>query len=126
VGLERWHPKIAPWLGRLALAAVFGVLLEGGVVAGWSSDLVLAKASEAAVGGTTIHPQGFVAAKWARTELGAGRHFAADESNARLLAAYGDEFALVGTNPDVRAVIREPKVEGWHVRLLRRYGVQFV
>jgi hypothetical protein len=108
------------------VAVAFGVLLQGGVIAGWSSELVLAKASDAAVGATTIHPEGVIAATWARRELGAGRRFAADGSNARLLAAYADEFAITGTNPDVQRVIREPKLEGWHVRLLRRYRIRYV
>jgi hypothetical protein len=126
IGLERWGPKHVPWLGRLVVALVFAVLLEGGMVAGWSANIMLAQTSEIAAGGTTIRPQGYVVSEWARTILGPGRRFAADESNARLLGAYSHEFAIAGTNPDVQSVIREPKLEGWHVRLLRKYGLRYV
>jgi hypothetical protein len=126
VGLERWRPRFAPSLGRIAVAVAFGVLLEGGVVSGWSSDLVLAKTFQLKAGGATLYPEGVTAAEWAGQTLGPGRLFAADASNARLLAAYGDEFARAGTNPDVRAVIRDPRLDGWHVRLLRSYRIPYV
>ncbi len=126
IGLERWRPRRFPWAGRLAVAAAFAVLIEGGIVAGWSSDVTLAQTSTIAADGSTIQAPGFAVAAWAKSVLGPHRRFAADASNSRLLAAYADEFAISGTNPDVRSVIREPKLEGWHVRLLRRYGLRFV
>lgn len=126
VGLERWRPRVAPWLGRVLLAGAFGVLLGGGVVLGWSSDLVLAKTFEISAGGATLRPEGVVAAQWAGKALGPGHRFAADASNARLLGAYAGEFAIAGTNPDVQAVIRDPRLDGWHVRLLRQYRIPYV
>jgi hypothetical protein len=126
IGLERWGPRHFPWLGRLAVGVVFVVFLEGGMVAGFSANIMLAQTSQIAVGGTTIRPQGYVVAEWARNVLGPDHRFAADESNARLLGAYAHEFAIAGTNPDVQSVIREPKLEGWHVRLLRRYALRYV
>ena len=126
VGLERWWPNRGPRLGRIAVAVAFAVLLEGGIVAGWSSNVVLGQTDAVAVGDTTIRPQGLVVTRWAQDVLGPRHRFAADASNARLLAAYADEFAISGTNPDVQAVIRESKLEGWHVRLLARLGIQYV
>jgi hypothetical protein len=113
-------------VGALAVGAAFGILVEGGVVSGWSSNLVLGQTFEASAGSATLHPEGVTAADWARRLLGPNRRFAADASNARLLAAYGHEFAIAGTNPDVRSVIRDPRIDGWHIRLLRRNGIRYV
>jgi hypothetical protein len=125
-GLDRWKPRWMPRAGQLAAALAFAVLLEGGMVTGWSSNIMLAQTTAVATSGVEIHPQGYAAAAWSRSILGPGRRFAADASNARLLAAYADEFAIAGSNPDVQSVIREPKLEGWHVRLLRRLGIRYV
>ena len=125
-GLDRWRPRVMPWAGQLAVALAFAVMLEGGMVSGWSSNIMLAQTTNVAVAGTEIHPQGFAAAAWANSTLGPDRRFAADASNARLLAAYAHEFAIAGTNPDVQSVIRDPKLDAWHIRLLRRYGIRYV
>jgi hypothetical protein len=125
-GLENWRPRFAPRLGRLLLSLAFSILLGGGIIAGWSSNLLLSQTSAVSVRGTTIHPQGTVAAEWAGKHLGPGHRFTADPANARLLAADASEFAIAGTNPDVDAAMREEKLEGWHVRLLRSLHVQYV
>jgi hypothetical protein len=125
-GLENWRPQFAPRLGRLLLSVAVSILLGGGIIAGWSSGLLLSQASAVSVPGATIHPQGLVAAEWAAKHLGPGHRFTADPANARLLAGDAGEFAIAGTNPDVDAVMREEKLEGWHVRLLRDLHVQYV
>jgi hypothetical protein len=126
VGLERWSPKAMPRLGALALSFAFGIMLCGGIVAGWSWDLILAQTGNVATQGAAIRPPGMLAADWARTVLGPGRKFVADASNARLLAAYGGEFAVTGTKPDFWAVLHDPRLDAWHVRLLRQHHIAYV
>ncbi len=87
--------------------------------------IMLAQTTAVAAGGVEIHPQGTPPRPGQRATR-AGRRFAADASNARLLAAYADEFAIAGTNPDVQSVIRDPKLDDWHVRLLRRLGIRYI
>jgi hypothetical protein len=125
-GLERFRPRVMPRLGAVALSLAFAITLCGGMIAGWSWDLILAQTDQVAVQGTTIRPPGMLAADWARTVLGPGKNFAADASNARLLLAYADEFPLAGGNPDFHAVIRDPRVDAWHVRLLRQYSIAYI
>ena len=106
----------------LALAVVFA----GGVVSGRPNDLRLAQPLVVDVDGATIRPQGDVAARWARTELGPGHRFAADASNGRLLLVYGRQTTFTGKNPDVEDLLRRRVLRPWQVRMLRANAIDYV
>ena len=55
-----------------------------------------------------------------------GARFAASESDARLLAAYADAWAYTGKRPDVYDVLRDPRLEKWHLDLLRHRRISYV
>ena len=55
IGVDRWRPRAVPFAGQLAVGVAFGVMVEGGMVAGWSSNIMLARRPPVKVGNATIH-----------------------------------------------------------------------
>ncbi len=117
-GVERWRPRHVRWAGRAVGAAAIGIIVMGGVIAGWPRDQRLAQPYVVAVGAQTIEPEGREAARWSRKYLGQGRRFTADISNGRLLLTEGGQFARVGSSPPFDLVIRLPTMDPWETALL--------
>lgn len=127
VAWELRGPSRFRWPARIAVGVAFAIMLEGGMIAGWNSDIILAQTlNVSASNGATIRPQGYAVADWAKSVLGPHRNFAADASDARLLDTYADENAIAGGKPDVQAVIRDPLLEDWHIRLLGQYKIPYL
>jgi hypothetical protein len=125
-GLERWSPPRVAWLGQATLAGAAAVVFTGGIIAGWPPTLRLPHTYRILADGQSLDPEGVAAARWARSELGEKRRFAAPESNGRLLLAYADERAFIGTYPDVRDVLGAWTLEPWELRLLHANRIEFV
>ena len=124
--LEIWNRQRAPWLGRAVILGSVAVIFMGGVIAGWTPTLRLSQPLQVNVGDTVIVPQGFAAASWMRTTLGPGNQVATDESNARLMLAYGGQFTLTGGNPDIKDLLGMTDFPDWQVNLIRDQGIQYV
>jgi len=106
---------------RRAAAAVFiAVVTIGGALVGWPPSARLSQPYEVRIGDRSVQPPGVALAHWSRRELGPGNGYVADESNGRMLLAYGQQrpftgrdglarYALESTavTPELRAALRE-------------------
>jgi hypothetical protein len=102
------------------------VLFVGGVIAGWAPTLRLSRPLQVAVGNLTIEPQGFAAAQWMRAALGPNNTVATDESNARLMLAYGEQQTLTGRYPDIKDLLGTSDIPSWQVELMQEWSIQYV
>ena len=112
-------------LGRTAVAGAAALLLAGGIIAGWPTDLRLSLPYRVDAAGRVLEPQGSTAARWSRSNLGTGRNFVADPSNARLQLWQG-EIAYAGGNPNLNDILRQPLLASWMVDQLREKQVRFL
>ena len=112
-------------LGRAAVAGAAALLLAGGIIAGWPTDLRLSLPYRVDAAGRVLEPQGTTAARWSTSNLGTGRNFLADPSNARLLLWQG-EIAYAGGNPNLNDILRQPLLASWMVDQLREKQVRFL
>jgi hypothetical protein len=77
---------------RPAFAVAAGILLVGGIAAGWPPYWERLPGHYFVDGFESgITPEGVAAASWARTTLGSGQRIAADFTNYLLLGSYGDQ-----------------------------------
>lgn len=114
-----------PFLARAVVTGVVVIVFAGGVIAGWPRDLRLGLPYRVVAGSRVLEPQGAAAARWSRSRLGAGRRFAADESNARLLMARG-QFAFAGRTFSLDEMLEEERLAPWMVDVLRDLRVRYV
>lgn len=112
--------------GVAAFAAVFGVGFASGVIGGWPPPAQLASPLEVATAGTTIEPQGFAAAAWAKAELPPGARFVADESNGRLLFTIAGDRPSIGLGPPTKVLLQAPAFGAYELSVLRRSGARYV
>jgi hypothetical protein len=89
----------------LLFAVYLAVVFMGGLISGWPPKLRLTQPYLVAGYPDTIEPEGVSAARWARSFLGPGNRMATDETNARLMLIYGDQFTLTSRKGGVRALI---------------------
>jgi hypothetical protein len=124
--LQLWDRKRRPWLGRGVVLGSFAIILMGGVISGWAPKLRLSQPVQFNVGNVVIRPQGFAAAYWMRAALGPGNWVATDESNGRLMLAYGGQLALAGKHPDVKDLLGTVDFPNWQMELLRQWDIQYI
>ena len=120
-----WDLKNRPWLSRTVVLVSLAIILMGGVISGWAPKLRLSGPIQVNVENAVIRPQGYTAADWMRATLGPGNKIATDESNARLLLAYGDQLAWAGRYPDVYDLLRMAEFPDWQVEMIREWGIQY-
>jgi len=123
---ELWDRQHAPWLGRVTVLGSVAIIFMGGVIVGWSPTLRLSQPLQASIGNVIIEPQGFAAARWMRAALGPGNQVATDESNARLMLAYGGQSTLTGGYPDIKDLLGMSDFPPWQVNLMREQGIQYI
>jgi hypothetical protein len=110
---------------RVVLCALAALLIAGGMVSGESHDLRLAPPYRISAHPGTIDPPAVAAARWTLSTLGRGRRFAADETDARFLQAYGGQIALAGSFPDIVDLLHSPGLESWEPGFIRRYRLDY-
>ena len=125
-GVERWGTSRVPQLGRWVIVAAAGMLISGGIIAGSPSEQRLAQTYRIERGDGAIDPEGVGAARWALSNLGQGNRFAAEQSDARLLQAYGRQFAIAGSYPDVQDILHARAFDPWMLGLLREERIRYV
>jgi hypothetical protein len=121
-----WDRKSRPWLGRAVVLGSLAVILMGGIISGWTPNLRLSEPIQVNVGNVVIRPQGFAAAYWMRSALGPGNLVATDDSNARLLLAYGGQVTLTGKSPDIVDLLGTVDLPNWQEQLLQEWNIQYV
>jgi hypothetical protein len=112
--------------GPTLFAVAFGLCFASGVIGGWPPPALLASPLKVAVGSTTIEPQGFTAAEWARQTLPAGSAMIADESNGRLLLTIAHERPSIGLGPPTRLLIQSTTFSPYALSLLRAEHTKYV
>lgn len=119
---------------RAAVTALMTLVFIGGVTVGTPFTEILPEAANPVGYPSSVQPDVFVAAVWARTNLGSARTFAANAQDAPVLGSYGDQnpisesaaipifFASTMDSAVVRA-IRQAKVDYILVDLRMADGV---
>jgi hypothetical protein len=115
-----------------AVAALVGVVLFlGGLISGWPPNLRLARpymVGDVAVGArqVSIAPQGEEAARWSSRYLGTGNRMAADASSARLMQAYGQQYALAGREFGIRHLFLTDEINTGELEIIQKTGVRYL
>jgi hypothetical protein len=126
VGLERWRPRSAEWLGRTLTAGALAIVLVGGAIAGWPWDSQLARPVKTkSADGPTISSPPLAMAEWA-DERGSAGAFGALGADSRLLLDPGDRKAYSDFTANLVEVIPAPVIADWQVALLREEHIRFV
>jgi hypothetical protein len=126
VGLERWRPKGAEWLGRVLMAAALTIVLIGGAIAGWPWDSQLAHAVKVhSQEGPTISSPPLAMAQWTH-EHAPGSRFGALTADSRLLLDPGDQKVFSDFTANLVEILPSPKIAAWQVALLHKHHIRFV
>jgi len=125
-GIELWHPKRFPWIGKTIFALSVCVIFVGGCIAGWPPRLITQQPSLVKIDNFIIEPQGTAVARWFLSEFGPGNRMGADPVNARLMLSYGNQFALEGSYPDIRDIVRLPEFPDWQKEILQKFSVRYI
>jgi len=126
VGLERWRPQAAEWLGRALMAAALTVVLIGGAIAGWPWDSQLAHAVKVhSQEGPTISSPPLAMAQWAK-EHAPGKRFGALTADSRMLLDPGDQKVYSDFTANLVEVIPSLTIADWQVALLHKHRIRFV
>ncbi len=124
--LEVWNMRRAPRLSHAIVVGGVMIIAVGGVIAGWSPTLRLGRPLQVDVGNVTIKPQGFAAADWMRSMLGPDHQVATDQSNARLLLAYGQQSPQTGGYPDIKELLGMVDFPDWQAQLMQEYDLRYI
>jgi hypothetical protein len=122
----RARPRRFAWV-RLALVGFSAtIMISGGVIAGWPTNLRLASPYRVKAEGTAIDPPGAAAARWSTQAIGTFNRIGAEQSDARLLMVYGPQEAIAGVFPAIDEVLHTPTIESWQPDLLRQLRLRYL
>jgi hypothetical protein len=133
VSLAFTSPRLVK--GRIPVAIVTGIfagiLFMGGVIAGWPPNLRMSHPYYVAVKGPggeidRIEPQGIAAARWARANLGPANRMGADNSSARLMQAYGEQYALPGSEFGIHHLYRNESIGSGELEIIEVSGIEYL
>jgi hypothetical protein len=126
VGLEKWRPRVLPWLGRALMASAMAVVVVGGAITGWpwDSQLALPVRAHTADGGTIYSPP-MAMARWAKQWVPGGV-YGALSADARMLLVPGNKVAFSDYSAQITEIIPAPELATWAVPLLREHGIRYV
>jgi hypothetical protein len=126
VGLERWRPRSAVWLGRALTAAALTIILVGGAIAGWPWDSQLARAVRAhSEEGPTISSPPLAMAEWAK-ERDSEWNYGALTATSRMLLDPGDQKVYSDFEANLIEVIPATKILPFQKALLHEAHIRFV
>lgn len=126
VGLERWRPKAAEWLGRALMAAALTIVVIGGAIAGWPWDSQLAHAVRVhSQEGPTISSPPLAMAQWAK-KYAPGRRFGAMTADSRMLLDPGDQKVYSDFEANLVEVLPATKIFPFQKTLLHEAHIRFV
>ena len=121
--------------GRAAVAVATGIfagiLILGGIISGWPPWLRMAHPYQVAVVGQdgeidSLEPQGVAAARWARIYLGPGNRMGADNSSARMMQAYGEQYALDSSEYGIHFLHTNDTIGSGELEVIRVSGIEYL
>jgi hypothetical protein len=122
----RARPHRFAWL-RLAVVGLSAtIMISGGVISGWPTNLRLASPYRVKTAGSAIDPPSTAAARWTTKAIGTFNRIGAEPSDARLLLVYGPQEAVAGVFPDIDDVLHTPTIESWQPDLLRQLQIRYL
>ena len=126
VGLERWRPRSAVWLGRTLAAAALTIVLVGGAIAGWPWDSQLARAvrTHSEEGPTILSPP-LAMAEWARQQ-DSEWNYGALTATSRMLLDPGDQKVYGDFTANLVEVIPATRIVSFQKALLHEKHIRFV
>ena len=126
VGLERWRPRSARWLGRALAAAALTIILVGGAIAGWPWDSQLSRAVRThSQDGPTISSPPLAMAQWAKKQ-DSESNYGALTATSRLLLDPGDQKAFADFTANIIEVLPSADIANWQIALLREEHIRFL
>jgi hypothetical protein len=126
VGLERWRPRSAEWLGRALAGAALTIILVGGAIAGWAWDSQLAHAVRThSEEGPTISSPPLAMAEWAKKQ-DSEWNYGAVTATSRMLLDPGDQKVYSDFEANLVEVIPATKLVPFQKALLHEAHIRFV
>lgn len=113
-------------LGRIAVVVGAATVFMGGVIAGTSPTVRLPQTYRVDVGSQAIDPEGVASASWSREALGSNFGVVAEEAGGREMLLLARQRAYLGPRPAWVRILHAPKLEDWHVALLRQWNIRYV
>ncbi len=124
--IEWWNsPSMTRWGQGLIMGSI-ALVFMGGIIAGWPPLLRLSRPLQVKAGNLIADAPGMEATRWMRDTLGPNHGIIADESNGRLMLAYGEQYPLVGRDQNANDIIGTPIIEDWHLQTMRDENVEFI
>jgi hypothetical protein len=121
---------LTAWSSRrfvLGAAACVGILLIGGIVAGWPPRVLLSQPYRVQAQGAVVTPQPALTAWWAKNVLGPGQRFIAPQAVGREILVHGGETTFVtDASFDARTVLYGRDVTAGVVNTLGNHAVSYV
>jgi hypothetical protein len=114
------------WIRLTVVGLSATIIVSGGIISGWPTNLRLASPYRLAVGSTTIDPPPTAAARWSKTALGQGNRIGAEPSDARLLLTYANQTAYAGVSPDIDDILNAAPLDSWQPELLKQQHFRFL
>lgn len=102
------------------------ILFIGGVIAGWTPSLRLAKPLLVSVNGATLQPDGLEAASWMLERLGPENEIAAPPSDALMMLAYGKQYVLTGQIYSILELMTETHDLQWQANVLQMMQIHYL
>jgi hypothetical protein len=125
--VKYWMPYRAGWIGSPAFAGYIAVLVVGGILVGWQPKIRMARPYAIGARGGIIEPQGVTAARWTLAFLGPDNRMAVDASNAKLIAAYGEQYPFTRRRYGVRSFFFSTSTFGRTERtMIQKTGVRYI
>lgn len=133
IGLAFMTPRLATGRTWVAVATgIFaGILVMGGILSGWPPWLRMAHPYHVAVAGQdgeidSLEPQGVAAARWTRIYLGPGNRMGTDNSSARLMQAYGEQYALSGSEFGIVHLYTSDTIGSGELEVIQVSGIEYL
>jgi hypothetical protein len=123
--VEFWSANGASLRTRILIASYISILFIGGVIAGWAPTNRLTKPYVVAAGDQIVAPQGVATTNWMRSTLGTGKRMAIDDSNGRLMLAYGEQYTLAQRQFNMFDLLPVEDFGSWQVKIIQMHRVRY-
>lgn len=124
--LKLWHPQGSSWLERAAFIIGMCIVFLGGVISGWSPQLILQQPEQLRVGSVILEPQGIADARWFLSNFGSNNRIVADPSSSRSFLTFGGQYAYESYHADLNDIFGTPDFPAWQGKALQNYSIRYM